>query len=233
MSLQTPKVSTFATFYLEHTSSWQQKENMTERKSRDEYKILLEKKRKNEVRIKQLELEMEKSKQTENKYRLLQQEYRELKTENKELKAKVDELNNQLKLRDEIIKTNRDRTSILQNEVDSPVKNLDILNLITSQQENLTNKLMNAMEKGQQQLEKKFAEATDKMETATAKLAEKIDNRLDGQDGRKPASKYSGSTNFSETTLPPLNKFGKHYHDRLTRQNTLLDGVGVPHKSKE
>lgn len=118
---------------------------------------------------------MEKGKQTENKYRMLQQEYRELKTENKELKAKEDELKNQLKLREEVSKTARGRTSILKDEDDSPEKKLErtFHDLMKSQENNL----MNAIANGQQQSERKFAEftvkldkANDKMDTANDKL---------------------------------------------------------------
>lgn len=185
MYLPTRKVATSASFHQEHTSLGHQKENMVERKQHDEYKYLSEISKQNEVRIKQLESELKKAKQTEKKYSQLEKEYNELKIENKELKAKVDELKNQLKERDEFIKTTRERTSILQDEVGSPVKNFDktFLNLIKSQ-ENLENKLMNAMAKGQRQSERKLAEATYKLDTATDKLttarlnsvAEKIEN---------------------------------------------------------
>ncbi|CAG2246254.1 unnamed protein product [Mytilus edulis] len=252
ISLLTPKIATYAPFHREHTSLWQQKENMIERKSHDEYKSLLEIKRQNEARIKQLEHEMEKVRRTERKrYKQLEKEYRELTRNNNELKAKVDELKIQLNARDEFIKTARSRSSYGQDEVDSSVKHSDSTFLdLKKSQENFENKLMKEMAKGQQQLlnivqelsqknviqEKKLAEATDKLETATAKLnsvAEKIDNRLDGHDGRKSTSKSSASTNLSEMTLPPLNKLGKHFSDGLTRQNTFMDGVGVPHKFKE
>ncbi|XP_052071667.1 paramyosin-like [Mytilus californianus] len=252
ISLLTPKIATYAPFHREHISLWQPKENMIERKSHDEYKSLLEIKRQNEARIKQLEHEMEKVKRTEKKrYKQLEKEYKELTKNNNELKAKVDELKIQLNARDEFIKTARSRSSYGQDEVDSPVKNSDRTFLdLKKSQENFENKLMKEMAKGQQQLlnivqelsqknviqEIKLAEATDKLETATAKLnsvAEKIDNRLDGHDGRKSTSKSNGSTNLSEMTLPPLNKLGKHFSDALPRQNTFMDGVGVPHKFKE
>lgn len=259
MSLLPTKVATTASFHQEHTSLGHQKENMVERKPHDEYKYLSEVLKKNEVRIKQLESELKKAKQTEKKYSQLEKEYNELKIENKELKAKVEELKEQLKERDEIIKTTRERTSILQDEGGSPVKNHDrtILNLIKSQ-ENL-HKLMNVMAKGQQQSEKKFAEATDnldratnkldtatdkldtatdKLDTATARLntvAGKIENRPIRHDGRKIASKYSRSTYVSEPTLPQMRQkstVGNRFSDALTRQNTFNGGVGVPHKLK-
>lgn len=241
ISLLSPKIASFAPFHRERTSLWSKEHS--ERRSHDEanqrrIENLMALKHENEDKIRKLEKEMEKSKKEKKKYKQLEIEYKELTKENDKLKIQVDDLKHKLEARDQMLRSAR-KTREGEDEVDAPIKKDEVsFTDLKKSQENFENRLMKEMSKGQQQLlkvvesltqknveqERKLAEATEKLDIATARLTAAAD-RLDSPETRSTA-RTSSTMQSSETILPPIMRIGK------ARQNSFIDGVALQGKLK-